>query len=263
MALLLTIGLAGCGSSGPRSAPATTVTTTRRSVATSFAGLPQVGALFAGSSDQGLHFCTASVVHSSAGDVIATAAHCLSGTGVGLTFAPGYHDGVAPHGLWSVTAAYVDPRWLRSHDPTVDVAFLTVAPQTRDGRKVEVEHAVGADRLAVDQSLTTAVTVVAYPGQVGGRPLRCATTTYAHLGYAAFDCGGYVDGTSGGPWLMRFDPATGRGRLYGVIGGLNQGGCKPDTSYSAHFDAGTARLLARAAKGGPGDTVPPAGSDGC
>ncbi len=122
---------------------------------------------------------------------------------------------------------------------------------------------VGADRLAVDQPFTTPVTVVAYPGRVGGQPISCSTITYAHQGYAGFDCSGFVAGTSGSPWLMDYRAATRQGRLYGVIGGLNQGGCSPDTSYTAHFDATTAELLARAERGGAGDDVPAAGSDGC
>ncbi len=55
-----------------------------------------VGALFA----DGSHFCTASVVHSEAGDLVLTAAHCVRD---GMTFAPGYHDGVTPFGMWTVT----------------------------------------------------------------------------------------------------------------------------------------------------------------
>jgi hypothetical protein len=264
VALLL---LAACTSTTRPPAPTTTsspvTSPTRQSVAVSSNGLPQVGALFAGSSDQGLHFCTASVVHSPHGDVIATAAHCLGGTGVGLLFVPGYHDGMAPYGMWSVTAAYVDPRWSSDHDPMTDYAFLTVAAQTRGGRRVALEQVVGSDQLAVGQPFTTPVTVVAYPGRVGGRAIMCSTITYAHQGYAGFDCGGFVGGTSGSPWLMDYRSGTRRGRLYGVIGGLNQGGCTPDTSYSVHFDADTARLLARAEDGPPGDDVPAAGSDGC
>src|SRR5690242_13810475 len=58
---------------------------------------PAVGALFL----DGAHYCTASVVHSDQGDVLLTAAHCIhDGEGgdylTGVTFAPGYHDGVAP-----------------------------------------------------------------------------------------------------------------------------------------------------------------------
>ena len=137
----LILAVAGCASSTGHPAgvattrPATSaLTIPRQSGAVSFDGLSQVGALFAGSSDQGLHFCTASVVHSRGGDVIATAAHCVAGTGTGLLFVPGYHDGIAPYGTWTVSAAYVDPRWLGDHEPMADYAFLTVAPQTRHGR---------------------------------------------------------------------------------------------------------------------------------
>jgi V8-like Glu-specific endopeptidase len=258
--------VAGCTSSASHSAPAATsnpTTAAHKSEAVSFDGVPQVGALFAGSSDQGLHFCTASVVHSRRGNVIATAAHCLTGTGTGLVFVPGYHDGSAPDGEWPVKAAYVDPRWLRDQDPMADDAFLTVSPQSRGGRTVEIEQAVGSDPLAVDQPFTTPVTMVAYPGQVGGRPITCSTVTYAYHGYAGFDCGGFVGGTSGSPWLMDYNPTTRRGRLYGVIGGLHEGGCSPDTSYTVHFDASTAELLARAERGGQGDTVPQSSGDGC
>ncbi len=257
---------AACRSTSPGSTPtstsgATTVVTQTR--ATSFDGLPQVGALFAGTSDTGPHFCTASVVHSTHGDVIATAAHCLNGTGTDLLFVPGYHAGVAPYGLWPVVAAYVDARWSSQHDPNADYAFVTVAPQTRGGHRVEIEQVVGADRLAIDQPSTTAITVAGYPAQVGGRPIICSTTTYAHQGYVGFDCGGFVDGTSGSPWLVEYRASTRRGRLFGVIGGLHQGGCSPDTSYTARFDTATTRLLARAEQGGPGDDVSAAGSDGC
>ena len=37
--------------------------------------------------------CTAAVIDSVAGDVIVTAAHCLSGSTGALMFAPGYHSG--------------------------------------------------------------------------------------------------------------------------------------------------------------------------
>jgi hypothetical protein len=50
-----------------------------------------------------------------------------------------------------------------------------------------------------------------------------------------FDCGGYTDGTSGGPFLANVHPATGRGAVLGVIGGYEQGGNTPSVSYSARF----------------------------
>lgn len=57
-----------------------------------------MGALFQGAWQSNPHFCTASVVDSPSGDVIATAAHCLSGNAKDLEFVPMYHDGQAPYG---------------------------------------------------------------------------------------------------------------------------------------------------------------------
>ena len=43
-------------------------------------------------------------------------------------------------------------------------------------------------------------------------------------GQLEFDCGGYTDGTSGGPFLADVNPTTGQGTVIGVIGGYEQGG---------------------------------------
>src|SRR5215472_16796522 len=73
-------------------------------------GRAAVGALFTSSNGiLGSHFCTASVVSSPAGNLLITAAHCLQGKHPGdVVFAPGYHNGRFPHGVWAVTTAYVD-----------------------------------------------------------------------------------------------------------------------------------------------------------
>jgi len=231
--------------------------------ARSFDGLPQVGALFSGPSDAGLHFCTASVVESPASNLLITAAHCVAGTGTNLLFVPMYHDGIAPYGTWTVEAAYVSPGWIADQDPREDVAFLTVAPQKRQGKTVNVQDVVGADRLEPGRGFAVRATVVGYPRGTRDRPIECSNVVYDHLGYPAFDCDGYVDGTSGGPWLIDVDQATRRGDVYGVIGGLQQGGCSPNISYSSSFDAATAATYQRAVHDGPGDVLPIAGSDGC
>jgi len=231
--------------------------------ATAFDGLAQVGALFAGPSDAGVHFCTASVVHSPAHDLVATAAHCLAGTGRDLTFVPMYHDGVAPYGSWAVGAVYVGARWLTAQDPQEDVALLRLDPQQWQGRARNVEDAVGADRLVTSRGFDVEARVVGYALGTGGRPITCTNRTHAEDGYPAFDCDGYVDGTSGSPWITDVAGTTQQGDLYGVIGGLHQGGCTPQVSYSSYFGAEVQALYDRAVEGGPGDVVPAAGSSGC
>lgn len=226
--------------------------------ATTVTSIPTVGPLFF-PSVLGLgpllrlpHYCSASVVHSTGGDLVLTAAHCVYGNGRGIEFAPGFHDGVLPFGVWRVRRAYVDPQWRRGHDPQHDVAVLAVAP--RGGRTVE--QRTGANRLGAAPTAGIRVTVDGYVAGSGGRPITCTAAAYYTDGFPSFDCAGYEDGVSGGPWLAG-------GRVVGVTGGLYQGGCTPDTSYSPAFGAATAALLARAERGGPGDFVPPAGTGDC
>lgn len=60
-----------------------------------------------------------------------------------------------------------------------------------------------------------------------------------------FRCGGYTDGTSGGPFLI---PAaeTRPTKIIGVIGGYQLGGFTPSVSYSPIFIGNVASLFKRA-----------------
>lgn len=251
----LALTLAGCatGSAPGPAAPASV----GRSVAPLAAA--SIGALFPGGLT-GLHICTASVVHSPAGNVIATAAHCIAGTGAGVVFAPGYRNGAAPYGTWTVTGAYAAPAWIQGRDPRADVAFLVVAPSPDNPAPASVEQAVGGSTLSVAPADGTTVTGTGYALGAGDSPLSCSAATTTADGYPTLPCGPLPAGTSGGPWTVSAGGAT---QLVGLIGGLHQGGCTADVSHSPPFTAATAALLARAATGGPADTLPPLGGDGC
>jgi hypothetical protein len=242
---LLTLAAAALLLIGPGAAGAQTAPT-----AQTVTSIPTVGALFYPSvlgllpMLNGPHFCSGSVVHSSGHDLVLTAAHCVYGPGLTLEFAPGFHDGIAPYGVWDVTKLYIDPAWAAGQDPHRDVALLQVAP--RDGR--QIEDVVGAHPLGVP-SIGAAVTVDGYPAGSGGEPITCTNHIYDTQGYPSFDCNGFVSGVSGGPWY------TGD-RLVGATGGLDQGGCTDATSYSAPFGAWTFGLLQRAEADGPGDLAP-------
>jgi len=219
-------------------------------VARSVESVPAVGPLFF-PSVAGLlpalgapHSCTASVVHSARGDLVITAAHCVYGTGATIEFVPDFHDDIAPYGVWSVRRIYVDPSWPTRQDPAHDVAFLQVAPR----RGERIEEVVGARRLGHPR-VGHPVTVTGYPAGSGGRPVTCTNTLWRTAGYPRVECAGLVGGTSGGPWVQA-------GRVVGVVGGLEQGGCTDSTSYSAPFGADVSRLYARAQAGGPGDLLP-------
>ncbi|HEU5421654.1 MAG TPA: trypsin-like serine protease [Streptosporangiaceae bacterium] len=216
--------------------------------ARSFSGTPAVGALFTRKNGTLTHFCTASVVHSTRGNLLITAAHCMQGrslkpAGV-VTFAPGYHNGHFPHGRWIVRASYTDSRWKASRDPNDDVAFLIAGR-----RGVRIEKYTGAETLATGTSLPREVKVIGYP-DTAELPVSCwakaRAFTRPHLRQEVFDCAGYTDGTSGGPFLYRVSKTTGTGRVMGVIGGYQQGGNTPAISYSARFLANIAALYKKA-----------------
>jgi len=213
-----------------------------------FGGVAAVGALFAEANGKlGAHFCTASVVDSKAGDLAVTAAHCVDGKNAALVFAPDYANGKTPYGLWPVTKVYTDSAWDASQDPNHDVAFLRLSDAS-DG--TPIENLTGAETLATDAPAGQQVEVIGYPDQAA-EPVWCSGLV---KGFSAtqfeFDCGGYPNGTSGGPFLTGVDAATGQGTVIGVIGGYQQGGDTPQVSYAAVFGTAVAQLYATAEAGG-------------
>jgi hypothetical protein len=219
---------------------------------------PAVGPLFPTATGT-VHTCTASVVDSPGHDLLLTAAHCVAGTGAGMSFAPGAVDSHEPYGRWTVTAAYAMPAWTNGQNPQADVAVLVVAPRFEDGRKVEVQDRTGGHPLGTEPATHTTVTVTGYPFGVGGRPVTCRAPVRMTGGFPTFTCPGFVAGTSGGPWV-----STSKGHaVVGVIGGLHQGGCRPDVSYTAAFTGIERRAYEAAVAGHPPSPLPPPGPDGC
>jgi V8-like Glu-specific endopeptidase len=210
-----------------------------------FGGTPAVGALFGWEAGRlGEHFCTASVVQSPTGDLAITAAHCVSGRAASsFVFVPGYHDGSAPSGVWTVTRVIVDRGWASSRDPDDDFAFLVIG-RSKDGDSVQ--SVTGGERIGTGPAEGRLVWVPGYPD---GEPepigcenhLRELTATQLE-----FDCGGYTGGTSGSPFLTSVNPSSGLGTVVGVIGGYQQGGDTPQVSYAARFGADLAALYGAA-----------------
>jgi V8-like Glu-specific endopeptidase len=211
---------------------------------TPFDGTPTVGALFTDKNGKLTHFCTASVVHSPARDLLITAAHCMQGRSLrpagAIVFAPGYHGNTFPYGRWVIRDSLTDGQWRRHRNPDDDFAFLIAG---RPGR--HIERSTGAQRLATGTRLPAHVQVIGYP-DAADKPITCANQARAfrehHLRQMVFDCAGYTDGTSGGPFLFHVRKATGTGSVIGVIGGYQQGGNTPSVSYSARFLASMAAL---------------------
>lgn len=213
------------------------------------AGVPAVGPLFTTSKGKlAQHFCSASVVDSPGGDLVITAAHCAAGASGTLAFVPGYHNGKIPYGVWTVTRVYLDKAWRSSADPDDDVAFLRVR---QSWSSVPVEDVTGAEQLGTGTPpARQLVQVIGYPNS-SGQPIACQDRVKEPMrNQLEFDCGGYTDGTSGGPFLVQVSQKNGQGTVIGVIGGYEQGGYTPDVSYSAVFGANVAALYRTAVAGG-------------
>ncbi|MCW2932428.1 MAG: hypothetical protein JWM19_3390 [Actinomycetia bacterium] len=221
-----------------------------------FSGVAAVGALFpagtttgsvSGLATSGAHFCTASVVDSPAGNLAVTAAHCATAKDLSVVFVPGYHNGQAPYGTWRVTQVFTDAAWSASADPDDDVAFLRLAPNANG---MNVESVTGAERLQTGSPDRALAKVIGYPSDTD-EPVWCVNWTREFSPtQLEFDCGGYPDGTSGGPFLTHVSPLSGEGTVIGVIGGYQQGGYTDAVSYSIVFGANVASLYREAGVGG-------------
>jgi hypothetical protein len=205
---------------------------------------PRVGAVFLGS--QSMHTCSGAVLDSTSGDLILTAAHCLS-AGIDAYFVPKFARAAPDSDFFHVDAVYLDPRWVSDQDPMADFAIVRVS---RNGGDSVETRAGGGFAVGPAPKAGTDVTVTGYPMGTGGDPVGCTTHTSSEdRGFPALPCAGLVDGTSGAPWV------TGS-VIAGLIGGLEGGGCEENVSYSPPFDGAVGQLLARAEAGGPADDAP-------
>jgi V8-like Glu-specific endopeptidase len=212
--------------------------------ARAFNGTKAVGALFLDQKGKLTHFCTASVVRSKAGDLLLTAAHCMEGRSLtpagSVVFAPEYHSGKFPLGTFEVRQAFTNGAWQKNRDPDDDFAFLIAG---KPGQNLQKK--TGAETLRTGTRLPQQVQVIGYPDATR-RPITCTNPARAFtrhgLHQLVFDCPGYTDGTSGGPFLMDVKASTGDGQVIGDIGGYQQGGDTPSVSYSAQFLASIAAL---------------------
>jgi hypothetical protein len=225
------LGLSRVGSeiTAPRGTP----------TAAAFSGSPTTGVLFYTTGGKG-HFCTASVVDSTADDLALTAAHCVysKGFATNIEYVPGYHDGKQPYGAWPVRAITVASGWKLSRDPDLDFAFLTLA--SLGGRPIQAR--TGGLTIGFTRWYSEKIEAIGH-NDTEADPIRCATRSFRfRTGQMEFYCHGFRAGTSGGPWIIGYDAKSGTGTVFGVIGGYQLGGDYEWASYSAYFGS-AAKLL--------------------
>ncbi|MFE5805090.1 trypsin-like serine peptidase [Streptomyces sp. NPDC056491] len=230
-----------------------------------FDGIPVAGRMFLVKGG-GAYFCTASVVSSPGRNLVLTAAHCLLGSDTQqVAFVPKYTKAKPqPYGMFPVvrdaagrSRIWIDPRYRsRGVDraAALDVAFAQVGP---DARGFPVESVVGGNRLVTGAGYAHArITLIGHPSSAA-RPRVCANRTTKFTSsdaqipgsFLRINCTGYPGGTSGGPFLNRYDARTGTGDVVGVIGGWKTGGDRTDTSYSSYFGADIRKLYEKAVAG--------------
>jgi hypothetical protein len=164
--------------------------------------------------------CSASTVHSANKDVVVTAGHCVKdGSGdwaANWTFVPGYREGGGrPYGQYAARRMFVAGPWARSADDNYDVGM--VALSTWSGK--HVTDVVGAQEIAFNASRGGQAFGFGFPADPpynGEHLVYCSGRLRGDPYKLTHDQGmgcGMTAGSSGGPWLSGFDPATGRGRI--------------------------------------------------
>ena len=216
--------------------------------ASPFSGSPTTGALFYTTGGKG-HFCTASVVDSTADDLALTAAHCvyLNAFAANIEYVPGYHDGKQPYGAWPVRAITVASGWKLSHDPDLDFAFLTLA--TAGGQQIQAR--TGGLTIGFTRWYSDKIEAIGH-NDTDAEPVRCATRSFRfRTGQMEFYCHGFWTGTSGGPWIIGYNAKNGTGTVFGVIGGYEEGGDYEWASYSAYFGSAAKNLYEQVERAAP------------
>ncbi len=171
------------------------------------------------------YVCSAAVVASANADVVITAAHCVkNGTGswaINWTFVPGFTQGSRPYGTWTARRFFVARQWSHGANDNDDVAFVTLNPLHTRKRIVHIAHVVGGDAIRFGRP-TAEEYLFGYPTEPpydGGALYYCSGRVMPDASHASPDSGLHcllTAGSSGGPWLSGFDPATGMGTITSV-----------------------------------------------
>ena len=167
------------------------------------------------------YVCTASTVRGGNRDTVLTAGHCVNdGPGEFASrwiFVPGYRDGARPYGTWTARRLLTPTPWSEKGDVDYDVGFALLNPV----RGRHVTDVVGAQQIAFNSARGAHLHSFGYPsvgGYNGARLFFCRGTGRPDK-YGSDDQGipcDMTEGSSGGPWLSKFNTATGTGLLTSV-----------------------------------------------
>ena len=185
-------------------------------------------------------YCSASVLNTPSKSVVITAAHCVYSSANGwakdAVFVPDYDRTQAdpdPVGVWTIRSMRTSDGWRADQtDYSNDVAYATLN-NGGDANKPVVD-VVGGHGLAWGGSYVFQATIFGYPTNKTtpdgrGTIYSCVRTTEESEGKVRTEGCDFGKGASGGPWLYRYDEATGLGYVRSVTalwrsqGGVNRG----------------------------------------
>lgn len=159
--------------------------------------------------------CSGDAVTSANRSVVMTAGHCVKLEGrwhTNWVFVPAYNNGRRPYGTWTARATLATPQWVASEDLNYDVGAAVV--NTLGGR--QLTSVVGGQGIAFNQPRNQTMYAFGYPAAPpydGSRLIYCSGPTITDV-LLSTDHGMVCDmtgGSSGGPWFLNFNPATGLG----------------------------------------------------
>ncbi|MER7758329.1 trypsin-like peptidase domain-containing protein [Streptomyces sp. NPDC097619] len=228
------------GSSAPAAAPA------GREAFASYKVTRAVGKVFFKNPKDGKNYvCSASAVNSKSKQLVLTAGHCVHGGrgGKWMTnwiYVPRYHNGNQPDGQFQAKQARTFTSWIEKSDFRRDVAMVTMWP--RSGKKLV--NVTGGHGIYWNHSKKIKITAIGYPGnlQQGRVQMFCPATTRATAGTSTIEvrCG-YKGGSSGGPWLAKYNKTSGLGFADGLTSTYAANGS--GWNHSPYFDTSVKKLF--------------------
>ena len=202
------------------------------------------GKVFFQGPDGGYYMCSAAIVGSTTGDLVATAGHCVYDTdkeawlNSNWVFIPAYSNGNRPYGTWPARNFLALTSWTNNRDFNYDVGF--VALSTLDGQ--HIESRLGAQGIGFNYARSEYTYAFGYPGNLdGGNYLKSCSGNAGNPTGAGSDYHGQRlacnmgGGSSGGPWLQNVDESSG----IGYVTAVNSFGIPSlgDYMYGPYFDS--------------------------
>jgi V8-like Glu-specific endopeptidase len=168
------------------------------------------------------YVCSGSSTASTNHDVVLTAGHCVNeGPGAYVTnfaFVPAYDDGARPYGTFTARSLITTTQWAGSGDFDYDVGFAVVNPVAGS----DLTDTVGSQAIGFNQPRGQTMYSFGYPAATpydGTDIAYCFGTVIQDTFGGSTDQGlncNMTGGSSGGPWFVGYNAATGVGSLNSV-----------------------------------------------